>query len=90
MISTVGVDWFMAIARACTNVVGNGVATVVIAKWENEFDQERALAVLNQPADELRESDVKLDPTALTSNAGTDAPEKANPQAPGPKELSRR
>jgi Na+/H+-dicarboxylate symporter len=50
MILTVGVDWFMAIARASTNLVGNGVATVVIAKWENEFDQSRALAVLDDPA----------------------------------------
>ena len=47
MILIVGVDWFMAIARASTNLVGNGVATIVIAKWENEFDQPRALAVLD-------------------------------------------
>jgi aerobic C4-dicarboxylate transport protein len=33
-----GVDRFMSEARAITNVIGNGVATVVIAKSEKEFD----------------------------------------------------
>ncbi|MSU51297.1 MAG: C4-dicarboxylate transporter DctA [Opitutus sp.] len=42
-----GVDWFMAQARAMTNLVGNGVATIVVAKWENEFDATRARMVLN-------------------------------------------
>ena len=36
-----GVDRFMSEARALTNLVGNGVATVVIAKWENALDEER-------------------------------------------------
>jgi aerobic C4-dicarboxylate transport protein len=42
-----GVDRFMSQARALTNFIGNGVATIVIAKWEGEFDAakaERALA----------------------------------------------
>lgn len=42
-----GVDRFMSEARALTNLIGNGVATVVIAKWEGEFDVERATRVLN-------------------------------------------
>ncbi len=42
-----GVDRFMSEARALTNLIGNGVATVVIAKWEGEFDRERATRVLN-------------------------------------------
>lgn len=33
-----GVDRFMSEARAITNLIGNGVATIVIAKWENDFD----------------------------------------------------
>ncbi|UOQ76993.1 cation:dicarboxylase symporter family transporter [Hymenobacter sp. 5516J-16] len=36
-----GVDRFMSEARAITNVIGNGVATLVIAKSENEFDEAR-------------------------------------------------
>lgn len=70
MILTVGVDWFMAIARASTNLIGNGVATIVIAKWENEFDQQRAVSVLDSPAKELLEADVKLEP-APTASSGT-------------------
>ncbi|MGC5326481.1 dicarboxylate/amino acid:cation symporter [Brevibacillus sp. SYSU BS000544] len=36
-----GVDRFMSEARAITNIIGNGVATVVVAKMENEFDPNR-------------------------------------------------
>jgi len=34
----IGVDRFMSEARAITNIIGNSVATVVIAKVEKEFD----------------------------------------------------
>jgi aerobic C4-dicarboxylate transport protein len=34
----------MSEARAITNLIGNGVATVVVAKMENEFDESKALA----------------------------------------------
>ncbi len=34
-----GIDRFMSEARALTNLIGNGVATVVAAKWENELDR---------------------------------------------------
>ncbi len=53
MVLIIGVDWFMAEARAMTNMVGNGVATVVIARWENEFDQRKAARVLNGESAEL-------------------------------------
>ena len=36
-----GVDWFMAICRALTNMIGNCVACVVVAKSENALDWER-------------------------------------------------
>jgi len=36
-----GIDRFMSEARALTNLVGNGVATVVVAKWENALDMAR-------------------------------------------------
>ncbi|MEP6766257.1 MAG: dicarboxylate/amino acid:cation symporter [Gemmatimonadaceae bacterium] len=40
-----GVDRFMSQARSITNLIGNGVATLVIARSENEFDDnQRALA----------------------------------------------
>jgi aerobic C4-dicarboxylate transport protein len=37
-----GIDRFMSEARAITNLIGNSVATVVIAKWEKEIDMEVA------------------------------------------------
>ena len=41
-----GVDRFMSEARAITNLIGNGVATIVIAKSENSFDEtKRRVAV---------------------------------------------
>jgi len=33
-----GIDRFMSEARAITNLIGNSVATIVVAKWENEID----------------------------------------------------
>jgi aerobic C4-dicarboxylate transport protein len=42
-----GVDRFMSEMRALTNLVGNGVATIVVSKWEKEFDAERARQVLD-------------------------------------------
>lgn len=42
-----GIDRFMSEARALTNLIGNGVATVVAAKWENELDVSQLNSVLN-------------------------------------------
>src|SRR5260221_130727 len=36
-----GIDRFMSEARALTNLIGNGVATVVVSKWEKELDVEQ-------------------------------------------------
>src|SRR5207248_11120369 len=47
MVLILGVDWFMAQARAMTNLVGNGTATILIAKWEKEFDAATAERVLS-------------------------------------------
>jgi aerobic C4-dicarboxylate transport protein len=43
-----GVDRFMSEARALTNLVGNGVATVVVAKWEGALDEERMHRMLDR------------------------------------------
>jgi len=37
-----GVDILMDMARTAVNVIGNSLATVVIARWEGEFDDEKA------------------------------------------------
>lgn len=36
-----GIDRFMSEARALTNLIGNGVAAIVISRWENELDHEK-------------------------------------------------
>jgi len=43
-----GVDRFMSEARAITNLIGNGVATIVISKWEKELDIEKMNETLNK------------------------------------------
>jgi len=60
LVLVLSVDWFMGIARALGNLLGNCVATVVVAVWEKDIDKVRAHAVLNgaRPAaleDEQRE-----------------------------------
>jgi aerobic C4-dicarboxylate transport protein len=46
-----GVDRFMSECRAITNLIGNGVATVVVARWENALDAARLRSVLTQETD---------------------------------------
>ncbi len=40
-----GIDRFMSEARALTNIIGNAVATVVVAKWEKELDMEKSVVI---------------------------------------------
>jgi Na+/H+-dicarboxylate symporter len=42
LVLLLGVERLINIARAVVNVIGSSVATIVIAKWENAFDGERA------------------------------------------------
>ena len=44
-----GIDRFMSEARALTNIIGNGVATVVVARWEGELDFKRLREELTPP-----------------------------------------
>jgi aerobic C4-dicarboxylate transport protein len=43
-----GIDRFMSEARALTNIIGNGVATIVISKWEGELDHKRLISELKR------------------------------------------
>ncbi|HEX2852572.1 MAG TPA: C4-dicarboxylate transporter DctA [Opitutaceae bacterium] len=45
-----GVDRFLSEARAVTNFIGNAVATLVVARWEREFDATKGAAILARPA----------------------------------------
>jgi aerobic C4-dicarboxylate transport protein len=42
-----GIDRFMSEARALTNFIGTGVATIVVAKWEGELDESRMRQLLS-------------------------------------------
>src|SRR5437868_4878531 len=46
-----GIDRFMSEARALTNLIGNGVATIVVAKWTGDLDTARLARQLNNETD---------------------------------------
>lgn len=48
LVLVLSVDWFMGMARALTNLIGNCVGTVVIGTWEGDVDKERAHDVLDR------------------------------------------
>ena len=59
-----GIDRFMSEARALTNLVGNGVATVVVGTWCGEVDKDRMKRVLNRETGyEADEPEAVLDAT---------------------------
>jgi aerobic C4-dicarboxylate transport protein len=45
----VGIEKFMSECRALTNVVGNGVATLVVSRWQGELDVENMRRVMEKP-----------------------------------------
>lgn len=47
LVLLLGIDRFLNEARAVTNLIGNGIATIAVAKWEKQFDAARADAILN-------------------------------------------
>ncbi|AJG22679.1 dicarboxylate/amino acid:cation symporter [Cupriavidus basilensis] len=58
-----GIDRFMSEARALTNLIGNGVATVVVAKWTGDLDVARMHRRLDNESDaEADEPEAVLDP----------------------------
>ena len=55
-----GIDRFMSEARALTNLIGNGVATVVVGKWVGDLDTKRMRAQLNNETDTDAEEPEKV------------------------------
>ncbi len=55
-----GVDELMDMGRTCVNVIGNCLATVVVARWEKEFDENRArvFGTLQEAELDLKSGDV--------------------------------
>jgi aerobic C4-dicarboxylate transport protein len=60
-----GVDRFMNEARAVTNLIGNGVATIAIAKWEGALDAETVRTVITEQKGEVPRS-ITLHPAGPT------------------------
>jgi aerobic C4-dicarboxylate transport protein len=58
-----GIDRFMSEARALTNLVGNAVATIVVAKWVKELDEDQLqteLASGGRGISDVREDDEQI------------------------------
>jgi len=60
-----GIDRFMSEARSLTNLIGNGVATVVVARWEGALDVTRMHRVLNGEVVAEVQSPPKVEPAAV-------------------------
>jgi aerobic C4-dicarboxylate transport protein len=59
----------MSEMRTVTNLIGNGVATIVIARWENEFDDRKAQRVLNRvlsDEQEIEEEQLKAEKSVVS------------------------
>jgi aerobic C4-dicarboxylate transport protein len=56
-----GIDRFMSEARALTNLIGNGVATIVVSKWEHELDTDQMARVMSSDkVEEELENEARL------------------------------
>ena len=76
LVLVLSVDWFMGIARALGNLIGNCVATVAVAAWEGDIDRQRAHAVLDGKP---------VPPTEDDADAGRgDAGRRPRPEAEPP------
>jgi len=53
LVLLLGIDRFLNEARAITNLVGNGLATIAVAKWEGAFDETKWLAATAKPVDQV-------------------------------------
>jgi aerobic C4-dicarboxylate transport protein len=75
----VGVDRILNEGRVFINVLGNAVATIVVGKWEKDFDMDRARAVLRRdPAiPELTVADEDADIVVSAPAAGDRATDEA-------------
>jgi aerobic C4-dicarboxylate transport protein len=70
-----GIDRFMSEARAITNLIGNGVATMVVARWEGSLDLVRARTVLAEDTDlEAEEPEALADPLAGVAPGDVEEP----------------
>jgi len=71
-----GVDRFMSEARAITNLIGNGVATIVVAKSEKEFDYAQHALIMNGGKTDTIEEPVNVIPHHTQGSATNTKPIK--------------
>src|SRR5258708_8828233 len=64
-----GIDRFMSEARALTNLIGNGVATVVVSKWEKELDHAQMERGLRRDVEGELEAEARLRHAAAAKTA---------------------
>jgi DAACS family dicarboxylate/amino acid:cation (Na+ or H+) symporter/aerobic C4-dicarboxylate transport protein len=76
LVLLLGVDRFLNEARAVTNLIGNGVATIAVARWEGAIDMQRAKAMMDRQIDADLESE--------TSDTQHIAPQPFHPEAVTP------
>ncbi|MCB4365562.1 C4-dicarboxylate transporter DctA [Hydrogenophaga taeniospiralis] len=69
LVLVLSVDWFMGIARAVGNLMGNCVATVAVAAWEGDIDRERAHAVLDDRFVPPIDDDMDIDVSPVPAKA---------------------
>ncbi|MEB0014313.1 dicarboxylate/amino acid:cation symporter [Glaciimonas sp. Gout2] len=65
-----GIDRFMSEARALTNTVGNGIATIVVAKWSGDLDEVRLHQQLDGKVDPEQELEYQNAKLAAADNKG--------------------
>ncbi|MEX3958359.1 dicarboxylate/amino acid:cation symporter [Trinickia sp. EG282A] len=70
MVLILGIDRFMSECRALTNIVGNGVASIVVSAWEGGLDRKK-LAVALSPAD-LERGRVDSRPASVLEASASD------------------
>ncbi|GLU49141.1 C4-dicarboxylate transporter DctA [Nocardiopsis ansamitocini] len=77
----VGIDRFMSEARALTNLTGNGIGTLAIARWNGELDRERLRYVLDNPNSVDMDALMKFDPHSEAETSGAVSTETASTEA---------
>ena len=81
----VGIDRIMSEGRALTNAIGNSVATMVIAKWQGELNEEHFQEVLHDPEMSTRE----VEPRCAARTVETSArPLRPRPRAERPSSIT--
>jgi len=76
MVLVLGVDRLMAEARSITNLIGNGVATILLSKWEGEFDSKKAEEMLRAGPPAAADAALVHPPGELAATAAAELRER--------------